>query len=81
MESIDSGSRRQTGNRAWPKDAQGVIGRDIANTAVALKGLIQRSMNTGDVEEANRLCNSIIDDAQRVEGLEGAAGIGGSHAS
>jgi hypothetical protein len=70
--------RRQTGNKSWPWDAKGVIGSKMAATALELKSIIQRDMGSQSIVEANRLCNAIINDAERVEGLENVILIRGA---
>jgi hypothetical protein len=72
-----SDTRRQTGNQAWPLNADGNIGRRIARLALDLKGLLQRDMASRTVTDANRLCDDIIAEAERVEGLETVAAFGG----
>lgn len=79
LEIIPDDTRRQTGNQAWPRNAQGIIGSKIAGQALALKGLIQRDMASRTIEEANRLCDAIITTAEQVETLEHAPLIGGAN--
>ena len=75
---FDKDNRRQTGNASWPMNAEGVLGKDIASSAIALKGIIQRGMAAESVEEANRLCDAIIANAESVDGLEQTANLGGA---
>lgn len=63
--------------KKWPLNAEGVIGSKMANYAIELKGLVQRDMASRTIEEANRLCDAIISEAERVEEMENAVLIGG----
>ncbi|NDV21017.1 hypothetical protein GO013_16540 [Pseudodesulfovibrio sp. JC047] len=71
------GSRRQTGNKAWPNTAKGLISGKIVGKAIELKALIQRGMDVNSIEHANRLCDALIYDAETVDMLEKAPLVGG----
>lgn len=70
-------TRRQTGNRPWPDTPKGVISGKIVRKALDLKGLIQRGMDSRTIEEANRVCDALIFDAETVAMLENAPLTGG----
>ena len=68
-------TRRQTGNQPWPPT--GLISSRIVSRALELKGLIQRDMAPRTIEEANRICDTIIKLTEQVEVLENAPLTGG----
>ena len=67
---------RQTGNTGWTPPT-GPISKDVFQAATELKSLIQRDMGIRTIEEANRICNSILGDSERIAELENVKVLGG----
>lgn len=78
MEILESKeTRRQTGNNPWPTTPTGYVSGKIVGKALELKALIQRGMDCRNIEEANRVCDALIHDAETVAMLEQAPLTGG----
>ncbi|MBI9081731.1 MAG: hypothetical protein JEY79_18570 [Pseudodesulfovibrio sp.] len=67
---------RRTRNIGWTVP-NGPISKDVFQTVTELKSLIQRNMGSRTIEEANRLCDSILSNAEHIAGLENAKMLGG----
>lgn len=67
---------RQTRDTGWTPP-NGPISKDVFQSATELKSLIQRDMGTRTIEEANRICDSILGDSERIAELENAKVLGG----
>jgi hypothetical protein len=67
---------RQTKDIGWTPPI-GPISKDVFQAVTELKSLIQRDMETRTIEEANRLCDSILGDSERIFELEKTKMLGG----
>ena len=71
-------TKRTTGNQGWTAPS-GYISGKIVHKTLALKSLIQRDMSVEFIDQANRICDALLADADTVACLETAPLEGGCH--
>jgi len=70
-----SDTGRQTGNQSWTAMPSGPISGNQTRSALRIKELVKPVMTRDEVAEVLQHCNSIVVEAERVEGLETAANL------